>query len=408
MAGTLLAALALASLTVTAPSGADASALPRSYLVITAGLLLLGGGMVAGPGLWGAWRAPPPRFHRPFLTMLSLAAVAATGVATLPLLRAGGVVASVAAGIAIGAAGVALVALARGVRLADGVRWLDRVLLARPPRAAVARPWDSITRWALAIQAIGAAGALLVRQLDLLLAVVLVGVVAGTVLWYRRRAWPAWPVSGAGVVAALLPAWYLLNHVAGEMPHTLAALRDAPYSPAFEVLVALLLLGAGWALLSLWPFHGVDLGPLAPLLGAAVVARVAGGLTPDGVVHWQAAFAPLAAIAAWHAAASRRVESAAIALGALGLLASGEGPHAAGVMLVGAGVAVGLLRLVEEAGLRLNGRGRVLIGGGAVVVSVALLPAIVGGLRMQLAYTVATALGAAAAACFGRTPWQAE
>jgi hypothetical protein len=132
---------------------------------------------------------------------------------------------------------------------------------------------------------------------------------------------------------------------------------------------------------------------LTGLLGAALLARVVGPLLPNGLVHWQAVLYPLAVVAAWHAAATRRDEEALGSLGALGLLAGTTAAGWCGTFAILGGVALTRPDVLRQAGWPRDARGEA--GRGLLVLLGVplLLPILAGALPAQTFYTVAAVAG---------------
>jgi hypothetical protein len=237
---------------------------------------------------------------------------------------------------------------------------------------------------------VAALGLLAAPHLHLFLFLLTISFVAGVEFIRRKEGATRWPASAILALPVLLIGWYLLARVAGEQSLAMRALPDAPYSEAFQLGVALGLSLLAWSLLRLWPFQGPSRGPLAPLAGAALLARVVAPALPDGLTHWQPLLYLLALLAALHALLSRRVEGAPALLAVL-TLASGE------PAVVGVGVAFALLaaapevrELLTDGGRALNASGKVLARVLAVVAAALLVPALAAALSTEVVYTVAT------------------
>lgn len=102
----------------------------------------------------------------------------------------------------------------------------------------------------------------------------------------------------------LLPSLWFVVTVAGPDARSLQGLRDAPFSPAGETLLAALLLPASLVLAGTWPFGivagGPRLAPLAALLLLVVVVPMVG----DGLEHWRSLYAAWLVLGAFVAAAT--------------------------------------------------------------------------------------------------------
>lgn len=383
MAGALLTALALASLTVAGGGEWRAAELPASYLGIDAALLLLGLliPLLVAVRLFRDGRWPPTVILATGITLIAGFAFAA------PMAVAGGGATPLAlASLVAGAAFLRYVA----PRIAAGARWLDALLF--PARRPPDPLRDARSRTLLVTSAAAALVALFAPRLDLLLGAVLAGLIAGVLLdRHLTRRWPvAVPLAGLD----LLVLSYLLIHVAGDTPLTLTAMGEAPYSDAFQVLAALLLGTTSWVLLGLWPFASAPRGVHAPLFAAALLVRVLGPILPDGAAHWQPLFYLLPVIGAWHGAATGRPREALRALALLGLLAGTDSARWAGIGLVLAAIiADGAVLL--PAPRREHPAWRLLLSGTALAGALLLRPLLEGALAAQTVYTVLTVLGAA-------------
>lgn len=101
----------------------------------------------------------------------------------------------------------------------------------------------------------------------------------------------------------LVPAFWFVVTVAGPDASSLQGLRDAPFSPAGETLLAALLLPATLVLAGVWPFGIVAAGPRLAPLAALLLAIVVVPMLPDGLEHWRSAYAGWLVLAALVAAA---------------------------------------------------------------------------------------------------------
>jgi hypothetical protein len=218
----------------------------------------------------------------------------------------------------------------------------------------------------------------------------------------RWRGRPRIPLAALVVIPALGLGWYYLAHVAGEQSLRMSALRDAPYSTAFQLATSLVLGLAAWSLLGLWPSHGSPLGPLAPLLGGLLFVRVITPALPEGLYHWQPLLYLLAAIAACHAAVGGRDDEALAALAALGFLSGVPAAGGAGLGLAAASIVARLVRRLSGEGRVLNGRGRALVAALVLSASALLLPVLSGALAAQVFYSVVTVAALALA------PWTSD
>lgn len=103
----------------------------------------------------------------------------------------------------------------------------------------------------------------------------------------------------------LLPALWLVLTVAGPGKASLQGLRDAPFSPAAEILLAALILPATLVLAGTFPFGPLARGPRFAPLGALLLLVVVLPLSGHGLEHWRSPYAGWlmlgALVAAWGA-----------------------------------------------------------------------------------------------------------
>jgi hypothetical protein len=386
IAGALLVALGLASLSLAGGPEWRAAGLPPSYLGIDAALILTG--LIVPVVLtlfalrtrgWSTITRAAALVVAALLVVLGLTAV-------LPMARAGGQDTLTAL-----AAFIAAAALIRytAPRIAAGGRWLDALVfpvLRRPAPATTRR-----SKALLIISALCAVLALTVSRLDLLLFVVGIGATMGVLLeWELRR---RWPIVTPLALIAFGAAAYLLIHVAADTPLTLRALTDAPYSEAFEILVALILGGVSWVLLGLWPFASAPRGPHAPVFAAALLVRVVLPILPDGATHWQPLFYLVPVLGAWHGALTGRVRESLRAIGTLGLLSPSEAAGWAGTGIVVCTLVADAAALFPTPQAEWRRSWRIAFGGTAIVGALLLLPVMDGALNAQIVYTVLTVCG---------------
>jgi hypothetical protein len=314
----------------------------------------------------------------------------------LPLGTQGGWPIVLATVVGLSLAG-ALVALLGGrLAFAGVVRRLDEPRIAA---ATAGLPHSAHDAWwsrLLTLHVAAAIVALSALHLHALMGAVTISALAGIVVgrWTGRTG--RIPVVLPLAVLLLVGLWFFLARVAGAMPLGLLALRDAPFSLAFETLISLPLALAAWALLGLWPFHRVSRGPLSALLGAALLVKLVVPVLPHGLGHWQPLLYPLAVLAAWHAAAVDRDDETLAALGALGLFSGNLVAGWAGTGLVAVGALFGATRRIAGQGLVLNRRGRILTGLAVVGAAVLLVPVLSGALEAEVFYSVLTLAGAVA------------
>jgi hypothetical protein len=181
--------------------------------------------------------------------------------------------------------------------------------------------------------------------------------------------------------------WYFLAHVAGDMPLDLGALRDAPYSTAFQLLLALTFGAISLALFGLWPLRGFAAGPATPLLGALLLSKLVAPVVSEGLIHWQPVFYAVIAVGACGAGLSRRNGESLIALGALGLLSGSPTAGWAGLVLVAGAVALRAQELTSLIAGKVA-RETVVIPLVVLTSALALAPALTGALGSQVLYSV--------------------
>lgn len=399
LVGPLLAALAFASLAVARGDGRASTTLPVSYAAVTAALLLIA---VALPLALAALALRDPAWQGSARLAGLTTALAGLGLglrAALPLASHGGRTTLTAAASLLAIAGLLRYT---GPRVAAGLRWADA--LAFPVRAPAPGSWDTGTRRLLAVSTASAALACVVSRLDLLLLAVTIGVGSGLAMEWRLCRPARWPVAVPLAIAFLGVTAYLMIHVAGDTPLTLRALRDGPYSPAFETLAVLLLGLVSWILLGLFPFAAALRNPSSALLAGVLLVRLAAPLLPYGWVHWQPIFFLIPAVAAWHAAATRRDEEALVALGALGLLSESPLAGWCGIAIAGGSLLLRGLHWLEAAGRHPDPRGDLLLRLTPIAAAPLLLPLLHGALEAQIFYTVVTVLGVAGALFGTRAP----
>lgn len=250
----------------------------------------------------------------------------------------------------------------------------------------VAPPAEVNRKW-LGLHLAAAAIALATPRLHLLLAAIVVSAAAGW--WSERRQRAPWLLALA--LLLLAGCWYLLARVAGPMTLALDQLREAPFSPAFEVGLAAGLLLAASCLLGIAPLHWIERGPVTPILGGVIVVRLATMAVPGGLAHWQPVAYPVALLSALWAIRTGQVSLAILALAATGLLSGDPAGGWAGIVLVGPALAFGgdLRWIGGEAPAPLLRWGMMLMAG---VSGAALVPALAAGLAAEAVYTATIAL----------------
>jgi hypothetical protein len=388
LAGPLLYALAAASLTLARGSDAPLASLPVSYSAITAAIFLIAIALPIGFAAASLRDTTWQGFSRILAILAALAGLGLGVRESLPLITQGGVNTLAAIGGLLLAAGLLRFV---GPRLAAGLRWADA--LAFPVRAPASHRWDGASRGLLAATVVAALVACFSPRLDLLLLAVLIGVTTGLLLERRLGRLTRIPLLAPLALLLVAGSSYLLIHVAGDTPLSFRDLLDAPYSSAFEVLTVLLLGLACWVFLGLFPFASVQRGPLSALFAGALLARAAGPILADGWIHWQPIFYLIPAIAAWHAAATRRDEETLVALGTLGLLSESEIAGWCGILIVTGAALVRAVEWLELTGARLGDTGTTLLRLTLVAGAPLLLPLIRGSLEAQAFYTVLAVLG---------------
>jgi len=120
----------------------------------------------------------------------------------------------------------------------------------------------------------------------------------------------------------LVPSIWFAFTVAGPDARSIQGLRDAPFSPAGETLLASLLLPATLVLAGVWPFGAIAGGPRFAPLGAILLSAVVVPMVGGGLEHWRSLYAGWLVLAALVAAT--RANWPAIIAGA-GLFAIGCG-----------------------------------------------------------------------------------
>jgi hypothetical protein len=394
LAGALVLGLALASVDHLGGPGAPVPPASRAitFGIALLGLLLLSGSLIAALSREGWSRAARWRSR-----LSGMATVVLGGGLVVPTGLEKSWPVALATTLGLGLAGAGAWLLGRKLRLAAGIRWLDQALSAPGSRTRPGVGWNPGSRRIALLHVLGTVTALAALHLHPFLGGVAVAVAAGVMLERRLGRLRRWPVSVFLAAVVLVVSWFLLARVAEGMPLGLRSLRDAPYSPALEILAALLLSGAAWSLLRLWPFHTTPRGPLTALAGGCLMVKLVAPVLPHGLLHWQPLLYLLAALAAWHAAATDRDEESVTALGALGLL-SGVGTAGwAGLGLTAGGVLIGLTARLTEHGLAVNRRGRLVQELTVVAGAVLVLPVLSGALSTQVFYSVAATTGAVAA-----------
>jgi hypothetical protein len=358
-------------------AGLALAMLPRAMVPVEAALLTLAIVLAAG-ALAGALGETVRRD----LTVESLGGAGALGAGALALAWTGRAWPGAPRGafvttlLVIAGAGAILMLVGRQVRLPP-----SREHLAARPRSAVV----GLVLGAIAV-AIGPH-----------VAVVFLGVIAA--------AWSGWRLQraagGSGVPVApaltllLLPAYRLMDAIAGPEGLGIAVLGELPLSPAAERLLAPALLLAAWAVAGLWPLHRQQPGPFTAGVGVLLLARIVLPAMPAGVEHWRALVLPIVVIGLWHAALSARWSLVGVAMAWVGVMAPGRGGMAGAGLLVAGALLIELAAQLGPAHLRRAALPRVAAGLAAGWGAVA---AVESSLYGEVVYTVVAIGGLVAAA----------
>jgi len=387
LAGTLLLGLAVASLAVIGwPNEAGGDSAYLTAVAIDIGLGLAGLGLLLMQ-FRRAGRKPPwrPGARTAFALLVVGAGILLLG-ALLPLPRRAWSI-SLATGFGVLLVGAVVVRLGRRARLAEVFGRL-RLGAAEPGlRVELSGTANRSARVLLALHFGGLAVMWLSTSLHLLLGSAIVALVAGALLAGTGRG-GRFRLVGSLLAAGLIGiGWYFLAHVAGDMPLDLGALRDAPYSTAFQLLLALTFGAISLALFGLWPLRGFAAGPATPLLGALLLSKLVAPVVSEGLIHWQPVFYAVIAVGACGAGLSRRNDESLIALGALGLLSGSPTAGWAGLVLVAGAVALRAQELTSLIAGKVA-RETVVIPLVVLTSALALAPALTGALGSQVLYSV--------------------
>lgn len=391
IAGSFLLILGVAS---AAPDWAELALAPATFVAVSAGFAWLGLGCI-GLAAWFASREAKD---------LSLRRIGPAGVnlgLTLGVIVVAYVIYTcwalfwfgswrgVVAAAGLGATGVVLGTLLPMLRVGRGVRWLDERWLAR--RYDMGPCLEGRGRWiAWGIAVVGAAGVLLSGHLLIAVAAALTVVVGVHRLAREGGRAPGVPIQPIVVATSLLIFTWLVVTIAGpDVPLRFPGILDAPFSETAEAMLALFLGLAAWALLGLWPFHGVGPGSVLALVGGALLIRWGMGLIPTGMSHAAPLFAIVATIATLHAAATGRAGEYAAALGVLAVTSGQRGTWA----LFALASLLAAMRLLEYAP-PIPGLDRRELGGVALIPALAaLLPA---ALRLETGFAAIAVLAGVA------------
>jgi hypothetical protein len=312
-----------------------ASALPdwSSLASTTLGFRTVASGLfIAGMIAMLAGGPPVYLFHAPvtaprswnrssfFSALGSIAVLAAVFAAFDGLARAAGRRALFAALGILGAL-VILWLLIPLARIPHAIKWLDQRWLApkREPHPCLERrgriiAWSTIGVALLVL--------LIVDHLFAAVAATLAAAVASHRLALDAGHAPKLPVVPIIAGLSLLTYLALISNIAGsEIGLGYPTILETPFSLRAEAMLALIL-GAGlWALLGLWPFHGAGPGSALAIVAGLVLTQWGTRILPMGILHAAPLFAAVAAIAAFHAAATGRVGEYVAALGVLAVVA---------------------------------------------------------------------------------------
>jgi hypothetical protein len=296
-AGLLILGLALAAWRAGSPPGVEPAPpvrLGRGFLVVNAGLLLVGSGLVCGVLL----HSPRERF-RAWARLLGALGIVLLGPVLIAFLRAGGQAPALASATGLALVGAAVTVGARAIVSSGPVRVVARHL-APAPLMPVFLPWPGARR------TIGVIVACLIATLigSHVVAVFSGVMVAAWAAWlgFQRPSARSLPIAPT-LTLLLLPAAWLLATIAGPLGLRVAVLPQVPLSPAAELLLSPALLLAGWATAGLWPLQGQLPGALLAPAGALLLARVAHPLVPDGLEYWRPLAVPFLILGLWNAAA---------------------------------------------------------------------------------------------------------
>lgn len=348
-------------------------------------------GLVMATSMLAAFRIPDGAWRRrAFAGVVLLALVLAAMRWLVELsgaesLSAAGTAQAVAAVLGLVGVGAGLGWLVRGLSRQVLERLGGKTLAASG--AAREAGWDAWSSRLFTLHLVATLLALAAPHLHSLMGAVTIAALSGLVLERRTGRSRRLPIVLPLVVFALGYLWYTLARVAGPMPVGFLALRDAPYSEAFETMMALPLALAAWCLLGLWPFHAVSRGPLTGLLGAAVLVKLVAPVLPHGLAHWQPLLYLLAVLAAWHAVKVSRDEALITILAVLGLLSASPPAGWAALGLVTLATLFAAGPRLAALGLTPNRRGQLLARAGTIAAA-SLLPTVLqGGLGAEMVYT---------------------
>jgi hypothetical protein len=395
-AGMVSLGLGMAAWRVSSPGPEGSLARPEGLgqgcLVVNGGLLVLGLGLVA----WAA--AKNGSGPRSVAARLAVAVGAVlVGSVCAALVTAGGVVRVVASTVALGLAGLVLIASGRAIVSAHSAAALGGRVFGEPLRLHI--PAGRRDPWLAAAAVAGAAAVALGPHVAPVFLGAIVAAWGGFFLSHPRGGHPL-PIAPA-LVLVLVPAWWLLAAVAGPVGLRLDALPSVPLSPAAESLVAPALLLAAWSIAGLWPLHLQVPGALLGPVGALLLLRIGHPLAPGGLQQWQPLILPLLIVGLWHAATRRRWPLLAAGAGLLGMVELVPAGALGAALLLGAGV------VLEIHGPKAPVAGNAWQAFTAIVwVACACggLLVLEGGLRSEVVYTAFGAAGLALIVAAGADP----
>ena len=408
------------ALVVIAPLAArlDAVGLSRVFVGLNVGMMLVG----AGATMTGGLVSLAYERHWPARVAGGLAVSAALVVLALlvPLVRVAGFAAGIAAVAMVGAAAAAMVA-GRGI-----AALLRRAAAHRTGELAAGhggseadsgapRPARPFPRIAFGTTLAATLVALAAPHVLAIVAAALVAAVAGHIAARRIGTVSSVPVLPL-CAAALLPFAWLLATIAGPVRLATASLPMVPLSPPAQALLAPALIVGAWGFLGVWPVHRWVPGPVLAAVGGALLLRVGAPALGGGLEHVQPVLVGVAALAAWHAALTRRPAAMLAAFGVAATAAIFSGSHVAPDARIAAAVlfATATAAAALRAIFRAHPAGRSSSAAGYLAARLVALPAgaamyamIAAGLRAEVMLTVVLAAAAAAAAWRLRTPAQA-
>ena len=330
---TVGAFLVILGVSAVMPEWEGLASAPVSFLAVSAGFVYLGLGCLL-------FSFRPLREDRKDLAILRFGKVGLGVLNVVPLLvlllifeavrplaRAGGWQAPVAA-LGLGGSAVVIWTLLGLSRVGKVWKWLDERWLARKWPAGECLPPRG-QQVVLAVIFFAVVTVVLTGNLLVAVTSAMIAVVGSHRLGRERGRTPHLPVQPIVVGLGLLIFTWLAATIAGsEIPLSLPGILDSPLSETAEALFILFLGLGAWALLGLFPFHGIAQGSTLALVGGALLLRWGAGFIPNGLAHAMPLFAVVAGIAVLHAASTGRAGEYAAAVG---VLATGSGAGAWGL-----------------------------------------------------------------------------